>query len=126
MRRAEYRQRQNAPQIGAGELTSRAFGSGEHQREAHAEQQRKYRPELALYKVGDEPAREPIEAGQAQRHALADGVGGAAEELDVHQKDANQREAAHDVHGGDTLFPRCGRQRIGWRIHGNGHVHSPI
>ena len=103
VRRPENGQGQNASQIDLFEFAPGLFRPHHHHRKAHAEEQREDGPELPLDEIADEPTGPPVCAREPARHALVEGGNGAVEELDVHQEDADQREAAHDVQGFDAL-----------------------
>jgi hypothetical protein len=57
------------------------------------------------------PNSKPVRPGQAARHAFVEGGQRPVEPLDVHQEDAEQREAAHHIERFDALALGHRRER---------------
>ena len=103
MQGAERGQRQRAPQVGPEEAAAGHRRARQHHREAHPEQQREHRPELAADEDLHEPAGPVVEAGGAQRQPGIQVADRPVEELDVHQRDAQQGDPADDVQRLDAV-----------------------
>ena len=114
----DQQQPHRAPKVQAGERFPRSLGAHQHHREAHPEQQREQRPELAAHERVDEGIRHPRRPRQPRVDAGGDVQQRPAEELDVHQEDPEQRDATQDVEQLDAFGRPDGRQhRV---VHGIG------
>ena len=118
VQRPEHGQRQRAAQVRTEEGAPGLLGTGKHHGEAHPEQQREHRPELAAHEHVDEPAGPVVDAGDATRQAGLQVRHRAVEELDVHHEDAEQGEAADHVERMDAIACLD-------RLEGGGHAMSP-
>ena len=123
MRQANAEQGQRTPPVQAREGAPRGFGALRHQREAHAEQQREQRVELALHQEIDQRVGPGIGPAKIRVQAAACAEHRAGEGLQVHQQDAQQGEAADDVQHMQSLRLGHGGESD---VRGRVHCRSPL
>jgi hypothetical protein len=114
----EHQQREHAAVVNRGRVDAALGGSRRHQHNAGAEQPREDRHELLVEEqVAESPHAEIGQAAIAERRRVEVGGHRHREHLDVHDQDAQQRDAAKQIDGLVTLVEGDGRRGLG---HGRG------